>query len=156
MRGLIPVVVTVALVACDGTGPIPPESDATLCEQTYEFGNLGCADVTGTVLDANHQPQPAASVRVLRPAELGNSRDVASAMVTSAADGTFRLRIRLIFAPSGIVEPDTITVWVRASRPPRTVDAFASSDSALALLTIRPVGQAPAVTTVPDLVLRVP
>ena len=156
MRPLHFALVMATLVACDGTGPVPPLWDATRCEQTYEFGNLGCADITGTVLDAEHHPQPAAHIFVLGPAELNMNRDVASAMVESAADGTFRLRVRLIEALGPTATLDTITVWIRAGRPPKTVDAIGPSDSTLALVTIRPVGQIPVVTPVPDLVLRDP
>lgn len=153
MGSLIPVFTLVALMACDGMAPV---LDAARCDQTYEFGNLGCADVIGTVFDADHHPQPAADVRVLGPAEPLAASTVASATVQSAADGTFRLRVRQISAPPGSTGPDTITVWIRAARPPATVDAIGPSDSTLAHLTIRPVGQVPAVISVPDLLLRAP
>ncbi len=153
MRPLIPVFAITALVACDGTTPL---LDDTRCEQTYEFGNLGCADVTGTVFDADHHPQPAAYVRALGPAESLSTRGVASAMVETAPDGTFRLRVRQVSAASDFIGPDTITVWIGAARPPATSDALGPSDQALVLLTIRPVGQLPEVAAAPDLVLRAP
>lgn len=153
MKYLIPAVAFLALSACDGTAP---EQDAARCEQTYEFGNYGCADVTGSVFDSSHHAQAAADVHVLGPAEPTASRGVASAWVQSGSDGTFRLRVRQISAAASDTGLDTITVWIRAARPPATTDAIGPSDSTLALLTIHPVGQLPKVTAVPDLVLRAP
>ena len=134
------------IAACNSL-PIDPigRLDAGSCEQTYEFGNTGCAEIEGTVRDRQDRALPG---MIVGPRYLASGFNTPYA--TTDSDGRFRLRITRFAANPPAVGPDTATVYVLAYDPrssginiPATV-----RDSVLALVTVAPVGQVPAPTVV--------
>lgn len=114
--------------ACKDAGP-----DPLACAQTYGFGNYGCADVTGVVLDSLDNPVANAAVAA------GGSNDPYEHInLTAGADGKFAgrfLRRWIQLHP----EMDTISTWVHATTPgPSPV-----SDSAFVQLRFYALGTRP-------------
>jgi hypothetical protein len=118
-----------------------PEDDPLACQQSYGFGNYGCADVTGTVLDSQDKARPNATVSAG-----GAGSDVFDfTQVTSDASGAFRMRLgrRWIAQDKG---NDTTSTWVRAAfttaAPVTTV-----RDSVLVQIRFFSFGQRPTPST---------
>ena len=155
MRNSIPAAIcAVALCAC-GTDEPPENEVGSRCLQTHEFGNTGCAELTGLVTQGEGVPAQA-FVNVQGPAQSGRPIVLVSGYVGIDSTGLFRLRaIRYAgeVPPEG---PDTVTVWVRAAVPPPS-DAPTGTpgpmDSVLATLELRPVGEEPVVTEVGTIVV---
>ena len=128
-----------ALGAC--TSSTRPDADPRVCEQTYEFGNYGCTDITGQVLDAASQPLTNISVG---PRYLPDRHDFNSPFARTDADGRFRLRLHRYGAPPP-VGPDTVSFYVHAVDFARPVTG---KDSVLIQVTVAPVGALAPVTSV--------
>lgn len=147
MRGSVLIAAAVlGVVAC---GTSEPSQDPTRCQQTFEFGNTGCAEMTGTVTD--HLGAPVVSAGVMAtPADPARLITLVYDLVQTDATGAYRLRVIRMTGSNPVGRPDTVTVWVRAAaRPPNGLPPGTTGvDSVLATLEIRPVGELPAVTTV--------
>lgn len=133
------------VAACDRTTR-PTEADDT-CQQTYEFGNSGCFEVRGRVIDSTGR----ALAGVLMVT--GPSADRAgfnTPTATTDASGAFALRAARMFARVPAPVPDTITIVVYAAdrRTQGVGVPVMQSDSARVLVTIAPVGQVPNPTTI--------
>jgi hypothetical protein len=137
----------VLLAACsDSTG-----EDGSRCEQTHGFGNSGCADLTGTVVDPAGAPVRGA--RVVAHAPETRLVALAGGIAQTDAEGRFRLRVlRMAGTPT---TPDTVTAWVRAARP-FTGGEPSPRDSVAVVLDISPVGAPATIAQIPTLVLPAP
>lgn len=136
-----------ALLACgDPTGPDAP------CQQTFEFGNVGCAEVAGIVTGLSGQPLPGRLVRVSPAVPHGAAYSGGS--VRADAQGRFRTRIFRMTQTMAPLVPDTFSVWVVAIDVASTELPNPTNirDSVLRQLTLRPVGQRP-VTIIADITL---
>src|SRR6185295_19729879 len=94
------------LGSCKDQGP-----DQLACQQTYGFGNYGCSDVAGTVLDAQNHTVANASVTA------GDSTDVYDHILTTTDSlGKFSVRLlrRWIRPGTGL---DTVSTWFHAAMP---------------------------------------
>jgi hypothetical protein len=132
------------LIAAAACGSEP--SDASPCPQTSEFGNTGCAEVSGFVTDGDGHPLAGARVRVVGPAGPSRAVTLGSADEKTGPTGAYRLRVIRFDGQMPTGGPDTITVWVWAGVP--SLLPPGGRDSATALLTLRPVGEVPVVTEV--------
>lgn len=122
------------------------ETDPRLCRQTYEFGNTGCVRVEGRVLGSLGQPLHGIYVHLGQPPD----RDGFDTPVQATdVRGRFRLEAHRMTSPGQAPTPDTITMWLIASRPAFPV---VTRDSVAVLLYVAPVGQ-PAITVTQDLTL---
>ena len=137
---------TLALAACEPS-PARPVVDRRLCEQTYEFGNYGCTDITGQVLGSAGQPLSGIGVS---PRYFPGRYDFNSPALKTDADGRFWLRLHR-FATPPVEGPDTVSLYVRALDF-RSPDASVR-DSVLIQVMVAPVGSVAPVTHV---VLRLP
>ena len=139
------------LSAC-ASSPARPDTDAQHCAQTYEFGNYGCTDIAGQVLGSAGQPLAGIYVG---PRYLADRDGFNAPYVTTDAEGLFRLRLTRFSAPPPAGEPDTVSLYVRASDPSSSgVDLPATiQDSVLVHVTVAPVG---AVAPMIHVVLRLP
>lgn len=130
--------------------------DARECQQSYEFGNTGCFEVSGEVVGLRGQALDGIVV-IPRPVPreyVGFS----SPDQTTDVTGRFRIRpARMLGGPPANAAPDTISVYLVAADPrsagfevPATV-----RDSVLCVVTVAPVGTIPTATEV-RIVLPVP
>jgi hypothetical protein len=159
---MLPLISSAALMAAAaGCGAAEPSEGASPCQQTFEFGNTGCAELSGRVTDQSGQPVVGAHVSITgagEPERAISFGSVGSVDVETGAAGDYRLRVIRVTGepPSG--RPDTVTVCVRSvvallNPPP---GAAAPRDSVQALLTVRAVGELPVVTSVATLSIPSP
>lgn len=134
-RGLLATLALLsALTACEqGT---EPRADYSRCQQTYEFGNRGCADIKGYVTNGSGQGLAGFKVRVV------GSECCLGGGTTSSA-GSYALRV-FWFDPdhpeTGFVA-DTATLWIRASRRPNSPsDTIVRRDSVSVFVQFSAVG----------------
>lgn len=135
------------MIACQGPTGIEDKADDGTCRQTYEFGNFGCAEITGQVLGSSDQPLTAASI-VIRDAPDPNAGYYGNAVTQTNAAGLFRVRVtRLLPRPIKVV-PDTFSIYVLA----RVIHQFGAPpwppDSALVQVELAPIGAIPKATEV--------
>jgi len=97
-------VLWIAGIGCKDQGP-----DPNACQQTYGFGNYGCADLTGTVLSSTEQPLANATVTA------GASTDpYEHAELTTDVTGHFKVRLyRRWISPDPNM--DTVSTWIHAA-----------------------------------------
>jgi hypothetical protein len=113
------------MIACRVTEP-----DDRRCQQSFEFGNDGCADVEGEVRGVDSERLSGAQVVVFERSGQGYGTNTVP--TTTDAQGIFRLRITCILGcPS-----DTVTYWIHAS-----LDGI--SDSVATSLAFARVGEVP-------------
>lgn len=129
-----------------------PLSTSGACQQTFEFGNFGCAIVRGRVIDQNDMPLAGVPVGL---GDGADSDDFSSGHVDTRADGSFETRLirrnRLAGADS-----DSASLWVRAAvRPDLPQMESTIRDSVLIRVRVADVGAIPDTTTV-DIRLTVP
>ena len=144
------------LTATVGCGS-EPSGDPAQCQQTYEFGNTGCAELTGRVTDESGQPIAGAYVSVQSAVDSSRAITLVGAEIQTDPSGAYQLRAIRFDGEASSDGPDTVTVWVRAVVPPpitEPVGTSGSGDSVQATLEIRSVGELPAVTQVADIVVR--
>jgi hypothetical protein len=129
------------------------EEDPDVCPSTGEFGNAGCIAVEAEVLGVSGQPLEGIAV-TSRP--LAGRASYGIGWGKTDATGHVRVRtVRLDRGALGPPTPDTVSVWVIASDPQAQPPAGLPwlRDSALAVVTVAPVGALP----VPAIVrLRLP
>lgn len=142
-----------AAALCAGCRPATGLDDDGTCQQTYEFGNHGCAHVV-VMVQGPPEPWPTArrwDVRAV-PAREGTGAEV----TFSPAPDTGAVPLRLIRRMSPAAgSDDTSSVWVSARmlEDPRPVvpgvplRTFAS-DSVLHVARFAPVGSRPPVDTI--------
>ena len=108
VRARLGAVLVAAALGC-GTGP----DGGRACAQTREFGNYGCADMRGVVLDADGRPAAGAEVSATAAAEGRSLGGTARADI----DGRFSFRVRLNGPPlaAGV---DTLSARVTAWAAP--------------------------------------
>jgi len=134
--------VAVVVVACSS---LTGNQDPRACAQTSEFGNYGCVEVFGTVVDADERGLYGIIVGpVYLPGKEGFNTNYGGTDV----DGRFRFRVSRFTAP--VTTPDTVSFYVRAADP-RTAGVGIPAtlrDSVLVTATVTPVGRIPVPTTV--------
>ena len=101
-----------AIVACGSASPVQP--DPARCQQTYEFGNFGCGELRGRVVNANGSPIIGAYVGA---SVVDAKFQGFSISAFSRSDSTGRYAMRMIWQSLGFngVRPDTATVTVSAA-----------------------------------------
>ena len=127
------------LAGCsDGSSP-----DPDICPQTYEFGNYGCANVRGVVLEFTGTPRASAMVRV-RHSTYRESEAYGATLDWTDSEGRFTTRITRWERPADTSEPDWVSLWVIAAvrRADASLD-FTRADSVLVRAEVAPVGRAP-------------
>lgn len=121
------------------------------CYQTHEFGNTGCAELTALVTDPQGLPVAAAFVYLHGPLKAGDPATLGSGYGRTDSAGTYRLRTIRYAGEPPADGPDTVSVWVVASASPAPggpIGTVGPTDSALATLEFRPVGDLPMVAEV--------
>jgi hypothetical protein len=119
------------------------EEDPDVCPGGGEFANAGCFAVEAEVLGVSGQPLEGIAVAA-RPLPGRGSYGIGWGK--SDALGHVRVRtVRLDRGPLGPPTPDTVSVWVIASDPQAQPPAGLPwlRDSALAVVTVAPVGAVP-------------
>jgi len=136
-----------------------PTEELSLCFQTYEFGNTGCADVVGAVTDVRGSPVPGAYVGVTGSVDPARAVTLSSGSTRTDSTGRYSERVIRFDGAPPAEGPDTVSVWVRAfvapapEVPPGTPGPI---DSVIATLEFRPVGQTPLTTEVVTIVVPDP
>jgi hypothetical protein len=129
-----------ALAACSSSLSDVEPTVAGACVQSYEFGNYGCAEIVGTVVNEQQQPLPGISVGPVHLPDRGAFNTVYS---DSDGNGRFKFRIMRFTAPE--TSPDTVSLYVRAADP-RSAGVNIPArvrDSVLVNVTLAPVGRVP-------------
>lgn len=139
---ILPCTIALLLVtaACDRT--TQPARDDGTCQQTYEFGNTGCFEVTGRVIDSTGR---ALAGMYVGAGPVATNSGFTSPYATTDATGAFAVRASRMFALGPPATPDTITVVVRAADPSSAGVGIPATrrDSARAVVAISPVGRVP-------------
>jgi hypothetical protein len=137
------------ILVCLGSLPLTncggPTAPSLACGQTHEFGNLGCAEVDGRVVDQQQRPLAGVSVGPHYVA-LGH-RAFTGIYVTSDSAGQFSFRVSEMVRDQSMAGPDTVTAYVVAESDPRQQRPLAL-DSTLVVLRVTPVGMIPTPTAV--------
>jgi hypothetical protein len=139
-------VATLGILAACGRDPVSG-GDSRACRQTYEFGNSGCFEVEGQVV--NVAGQGLAGIYV-GPRYLSMRDYFNTSYATTDTGGRFRLRLMRFGArPTGL-QSDTLSVYITAfdARTAGVGVPATSRDSVLAVVTVAPVGTAPVPTMV--------
>ena len=156
MRPLVlPLVAVAAAAACSGNDP----SEDPRCQQTSEFGNTGCGELQGVVTDSAGSPVAGAYVDSRDPADPERHDALVASYVRTDSAGNYKFRVIRYSEEVPLGGPDTVTVWVHAGLPPpddAPLGTAGPRDSVLALLELRPVGEAPVVSEVVTIALAVP
>ena len=145
VRGVFLAWVVVGGLSC--RAPVELLDDRAVCQQTYEFGNHGCAEVRGQVLGSDGRPLQGVDVGPRYFAGMEGGYNTYYTSTDSA--GRFSFRIQRFSPRPAPVDPDTFSIYVRASiRPPPGGSAPLASDSVLTRLTLAPIGGVPIPATV--------
>jgi hypothetical protein len=135
----------VLFAACsDATRP----DDSAACRQTREFGNTGCVEIAGTVVDSRGAPVAGASVSAGAVAD----RAIAFAGGTRT-DALGRYALRAVRMAGQPLRPDTVTVYVRATVAPTLPATVGPRDSTTLVVEVAPVGFVPATSQAPVLTI---
>jgi hypothetical protein len=144
LRPVWAMVVVTLFIGCDlGTDV----DDDGACPQTYEFGNTGCVEVRGRVLDEEGRPLAFSRVSPIPPTapETGMW---ASGHFTPDSAGNFTVRLTRYVAPRPAIDPDTVSFYVRAFVIPIGVHAPpCPRDSVRVTVEVTPVGEVPTPAT---------
>lgn len=106
------------------------------CRETYEFGNTGCFEVRGQVVDRTGEALAGISVG---PRPRSTSTGFNTHYVLTDSAGRFRVRLARVAAPAPGA-PDTLTVYMIAVDPR---SPMTRRDSVLATVTVARVGAVP-------------
>jgi hypothetical protein len=130
------------------------EPDLSLCAQTYEFGNFGCGDVHGLVVNRNGIPVRDAYVNLLLAGASISGSPVGGYARTDSL-GRFTMRATwMALTPANSTRPDSALVLVSAAIP--TLPASSRGDSASVMAHFAAVGQRAPSVTVRTLVIPIP
>ena len=99
-----------ATVSCDSATAV---EEFGACRQTHEFGNYGCAEVSGRVLGSQGQPLIGISVGPRYLAEVGPP--LYDAMYVETNTGTLPFRVTRYAPRKLLVVPDTFSLYVSAA-----------------------------------------
>jgi hypothetical protein len=113
------------------------------CQQSYEFGNTGCFEVSGRVVGSRGQALAGMSVG---PRPLPGPHLFNADYGTTDAAGRFRIRLsRMVGSPPSRPAPDTLSVYVvAADRHSAGLGMPAIiRDSVLTQVTVAPIGTVP-------------
>lgn len=122
--------------------------DSRTCQQTYEFGNSGCVEVAGAVVNA--EGRPLRNVAVGAHAVSGDVGMTGTGQITDST-GQFRFRLMRIFVlrqPSVLRDP--VSIYVVASDIGSATNGGPARvrDSVIATPTFAAVGQVPVMSHV--------
>lgn len=126
------------------TSPLP---DLTLCQQTSELANSGCARLRGIVLDPGGRPMELVQL-TLRVDSTRSGGPYGAGVVTTGADGNFGLQLTRFSALTGHPSPDTVTARLVYAVPDSVSLRTYTLDSLNVLLHFVPPGQRAVVDTV--------
>ncbi len=118
-----------------------------MTEQSYEFGNSGCLDITGQVVGLDGQPLAGISIH---PGYLPGPQIFTHTLAKTDAAGDFTFRVWSICCRPQTVGPDTLSLRVRGVDT-RTLEVGVPAsvhDSVLVHATISPIGTIPTPSTV--------
>jgi hypothetical protein len=138
----IPLVTSVFLAGCGEV--TKPQSDASLCPQTAEFGNFGCADVVISFAPPP-QPWPPSFLWFVRAAPARAGTGASDNEAPNATPGSVGVRLTRWSLPAQ-GSGDTASFWISAkmlSIPQLGSSGVASvfaADSVLRVLRFVPVG----------------
>jgi hypothetical protein len=133
-----------------------PEFDPTLCHQTYEFGNFGCARIVA-VVEPPPPPLPSDFLYSVRAVPARSNSGAVTAFANPPAQGGANLiEITDWGAPVAVrTVGDTLSVWVVARLNDRSAPVTPgvpqppfAADSVLRLIRFSPVGSPALVDTV--------
>jgi hypothetical protein len=143
---VVTVAVAVALAACDGA--TTEIADPAFCQQTYEFGNFGCGDVRGRILDAQGQPILGAYATVTSTSKspLGNPF-----AASARTDSLGRYYIRVTYF---LENPQGTEAWMHFAVP--YCPALIVRDSVLITAPKANVGERAPLLELPDAHLTLP
>jgi hypothetical protein len=130
--------------------------DPRACQQSFEFGNTGCFEVSGQVVGLRGQALGGISVGP-QPVP-GPNASFNSAYQTTDSTGRFQIRLsRMAGGPPANGAPDTISVYVVAVDLRSTGPGVPATivDSVLTSVTLAPVGTVPSAAEV-RIILPVP
>jgi hypothetical protein len=136
------------------------ETDPTLCQQTYEFGNFGCSRLVA-IVDPPPAPLPAAWRYIVRadPARPNSGMDGGFAGMPHAGANPIDLVLWHPLLPAG---EDTVSMWIKARLLDQTVIVIGQPlptfavDSVLRVVRFAPVGSKAPVDTVHLALRRLP
>ena len=126
-----------SLLACRSTA-----EPSRACQQTYEFGNSGCLEVTGQVVGLRGQPLRGISV----VAKVASDRIMfAGGGATTDSTGAFAIRAARMAGDRPAMGPDTLSVWIVGADPATAGVSVPARvrDSILVQATLSPVGDIP-------------
>jgi hypothetical protein len=146
-RRNIRVLASTILLGCGGA--TTETIDASICRQTYEFGNYGCTQIEGRVVNRNGAAIPGVQVVARGGSALGQSLFGYTATDT-AGHYSFRLTRYIVLPGDG----DSATVSVRAAIP--FTSGTIPADSTVVTAHFADVGTHVKVTPVPLLTLPWP
>ena len=153
-----PVLCLIVLCLAAACGSNEPSEDTSRCLQTSEFGNTGCGELQGRVIDTEGAPLPSAHVDVRGSADPARPVVLISGFLPTDSTGHYKMRVTREIGEAPPQGPDTITVWVHASFIPddTPVGTSGPGDSVLATLELRPVGETPVIREVQPIALALP
>ncbi len=128
-------------LGCDSSTGVIDDNNA--CRQTYEFGNLGCADIEGRVVDAADR---GVSGIIVGPRYEPGNGGFDTSYSTTDADGNFRFRVtRYLPRRPSESGPDTLSLWVSAADPRSAGVGVPATrrDSVRVSIAVVPIGQTP-------------
>jgi len=135
-------IVVVGAAAC-----ADPTGANAACQQTGEFGNTGCAEIRGVVVNRSGSPEPGI---VVGPRFLSGQDVFNASYATTDSQGRFRFRITRFSGQPAAAGPDTMSLFVHAADP-RTAGVNVPAtvrDSVPGQVTISPVGRVPTALSV--------
>ena len=153
LASMLAVAAAAVLAGCVGDILGGREEDPSLCNQTYEFSNFGCARVTGVVTRPGGEPLGGVYVSLHALDESGFDRgEYNTPSTVTDADGRFSIEIKRYGSPAEIPSPDTLTARMQVARV-YGHDVYRTDIPVV--LHFSPVG-AKAVTVTKDVTLVVP
>ena len=136
---------SVALLACSAS--VTDVGDPSICQQTYEFGNYGCGDVEGRVV--NSAGVPAQGVRVNVRGDASAEGQSLSANGVTDSVGRYSLRLTRMFLVAGTNRDSaSVSVWTGVGPMPTNVITVVARFS--------DVGARAKVTSVPQITMSTP
>ncbi len=131
------------------------EPDPAVCAQTYEFGNFGCGDASGRIVNRSGAAVPGAYVSLKLDASAAAGLPL-GAQARSDTLGRYSMRATWMSPPStGGGRPDSATVWVYAALPTRGGQPRIA-DSVRVMARFSAVGSRAPSVSVPVLTLPIP
>ncbi|MEP7002878.1 MAG: hypothetical protein ABI969_20465, partial [bacterium] len=141
-RFVVAACVSAFLLGCAAS--LTEAEDSSICQQTYEFGNYGCGDVEGRIV--NPAGAPVQGVRVNVSGDASANGQSLSANGVTGNDGRYALRLTRYVLLSGTSRDSaTVSVWTGVGARPAL--------STIVVAQFSDVGARAKVTSVPTITL---